>query len=324
MDYKVVKGELMATITLDGNELEVIFDSHYNVFNVRSDNDVTVALSPGKSEGDDGVMMSRENDPVFYPHMRSLDRVYLKGNGTAVIFASNVAVPVFKKVQRGGGTTIAKDYVKDGLLAKWMLDDNETENFVLTNPVYVDDDILGRKVGKVTDKASSFFVRKENLGGTEYSGVTLQCLMKCNSFPRETSFLAMGYNDTSWGAAFGLGLNNVGKFSIRYVNGGLDTDLTPELNVWYHFAAVYDNATQITTVYVNGEVIERFNRGFNPSTLKRGAAIGTWVWSSPYPTASQSNQGDFLVANCCIYERPLRDLEVSENYAVDKKRYRLQ
>lgn len=112
MSYNVAKGERMATIALKGSELEVIFDSKYNAFNVKSDSDVTVALSPGKSKGDDGVMIARKDEPVFYPHMRSLNKVYITGEGEVTVFALNETVPVFKRGGKGGG-----DSVKSGVIS---------------------------------------------------------------------------------------------------------------------------------------------------------------------------------------------------------------
>lgn len=96
-------GNRAASITLDGSECEVIFGSRYNVFAIRSDGEVTVALESGKVKGDDGVMICSAGESIMYPHMRGIDRCYITGSGNVQIFASNTAVNPFKGQAKGGG-----------------------------------------------------------------------------------------------------------------------------------------------------------------------------------------------------------------------------
>ena len=239
-------------------------------------------------------------------------------NGTPTSEYGNLIAQINGK----GIKPVASDYVQNGLIAEWVLEGDQNE--VLTNPLFVTDDVLGWTVGKVIDKAISFYMKTDNLGGTGDSGITLQCLVNCSSFPSTGSaFLAVGENTTSNGAAFGLAADSTGKLKIAFVNGGMVSDFTMESDTWYHITAVYNHAAQSSALFVNGDPKALFSQYCNTLLLKRGAAIGTWVWSSSFPTASRTNQGNFRIANCCIYDRPLTNNEIAENYEVDKNRYGL-
>ena len=141
-------GNRAASITLDGSECEVIFGSKYNVFAVKSDSEVTVALESGKSKGDDGVMVCSAGESIMYPHMRGLDRCYITGSGNVQIFSSNEAVNPFKVRLRGGddvaallphsdGLTAYFDHRKFALSNGWMA---VTGNLLISTSLAVNDD----------------------------------------------------------------------------------------------------------------------------------------------------------------------------------------
>ena len=100
----VSSGKRMTTVNLDGTECEVVFSSSYNVFSVKAENTVTMALESGKSEGDDGVITVPAGESRMYPHMRGLKSVFITGSGKVEVFASNEAVNPFKSapVNNGG------------------------------------------------------------------------------------------------------------------------------------------------------------------------------------------------------------------------------
>lgn len=108
----IENGERVATITLDGSECEVVFSSNYSVFNVRSSGDVVVALESGKAKGDDGTMLCKSGEPVFYPHMRKLNKLYLTGSGEVTVFASNEPIPLFKSALTGTSGGIITAYAE--------------------------------------------------------------------------------------------------------------------------------------------------------------------------------------------------------------------
>ena len=141
-------GNRAASITLDGSECEVIFGSKYNVFAVKSDSEVTVALESGKSKGDDGVMVCPAGESIMYPHMRRIDRCYITGAGNVQIFASNTAVNPFKGRSKGGddraallphsdGLTAYFDYRKFAFSNGWMA---VTGNLLISTLLAVNDD----------------------------------------------------------------------------------------------------------------------------------------------------------------------------------------
>ena len=314
-------GNRTASIALDGSECEVIFGSRYNVFAVKSDSEVTVALESGKSKGDDGVMVCSAGGSIMYPHMRQLDRCYITGSGSVQIFASNEAVNPFK-VRRKGGDVKPLEYIQDGLELMFVLDGSDGD--VLTNPDYVTDDTLGRVVGNVVNGTSSFCVNKTGWDCAGGDGVTLQCLAKFVSLANSTYVMTVGYNHTNpENAAFGLSAEG-GKPAIGIINGSHTADYTLSEGIWYHLAAVYDNTAKKLELYVNGSQVYATDFNGSMSSYARGLTIGTWVWSSAFPQPSSTNHGDFEIANCCFYSRALEDSEIAQNFEVDRKRYGIE
>ena len=317
-------GNRTASIVLDGGECEVIFGSRYNVFAVKSDSEVTVALESGKSKGDDGVMVCPAGESIMYPHMRGLDRCYITGAGNVQIFASNIAVNPFKKFGKGGDVKpTPTDYIQDGLKLMFVLDGRDSET--LTNPVFATDDTLGRVVGNVVNGQNSFYVNKTGWDCAGGDGITLQCLAKFVSLANSTYVMTVGYNYTSpTNAVIGMSISNNGKLSIAIVNGTFQSNYTIRTEAWYHLTMVYNNVTKKISLYINGSQIYAMDFDGAMSSYARGFAIGTWVWSSEYPNASSANCGDFKIANCCFYSRPLKNSEIAENFEVDRKRYGIE
>lgn len=314
-------GNRTASITLDGSECEIIFGSKYNVFAVRSDSEVTVALESGKIKGDDGVMVCPAGGSIMYPHMRQLDKCYITGSGNVQIFASNEAVNPFKGWSKGGDVKpTPTDYIQDGLELMFALDGSDSD--VLTNPVYVTDDTLGRIVGNIVNGQSSFYVDKNGWDCANGDGVTLQCLAKFDSLSNDANIMAVGYNYMPpTNAAIGISISNNGKLSIPIVNGIIQSGYTISTEKWYHLAMVYNNITGKISLCINGSQIYATDFYGDMSSYAMGLTIGTWVWSSQFPNPSSVNHGDFRIANCCFYSRPLKSNEIMENFEVDKKRY---
>lgn len=100
----VTSGERIATVTLEGDECEVIFSRGFNVFEIsnRSDGDVLMSLQSGAAEGDDGAITVAQGKAFTYKHMRNLDRLYLTGTGAVVVVAANDTNNSFNRGSEGG------------------------------------------------------------------------------------------------------------------------------------------------------------------------------------------------------------------------------
>lgn len=319
-------GNRTASIVLDGSECEVIFGSRYNVFAIRSDGEVTVALESGKVKGDDGVMVCPAGESIMYPHMQQLDRCYITGSGSVKIFALNEAVNPFKIAGKGGDVKpTPTDYIQDGLELMLVLDGRDSET--LTNPAFAADDTLGRVVGNIVNGQGSFCVNKTGWDCAGADGITLQCLAKFDSLANDANdanVMAVGYNST-YPATAGLGMIiSSQKISMSIPNNMFKSNYSVSAGIWYHLATVYNDITKKASLYINGSQIYAMDFDGAMSSYARGFAIGTWVWSSEYPNASSVNRGDFKVANCCFYSRSLKSSEILENFEVDKKRYGIQ
>lgn len=242
-------------------------------------------------------------------------------NGTPTSEYGNLIAQINGK----GIKPVASDYVQDGLIAEWVLEGDQNE--VLTNPLFVTDDVLGRTVGNVVNGVSpSFFVKKTDFEYTENTGVTLQCLVNIDSsIAQLTDFFTVGENHGSYGSnvALGIGMNSSGKLLVTMPSDDRTVNYTLLPDTWYHLAIVYRNDLSASILYVNSNEAAIISKELQIPRLMSGAAIGTWVWSSVYPQASSSNRGNFKVANCCVYDRPLTTSEIAENYEVDKNRYGL-
>lgn len=327
MKKTVTAGMRNTTIDLDGTECPVKFSANYCCFEVLndSDDDVYMSIYQGKKAGEDGVITVHSGMVATLAHMRTdIDTVYITGSGTVQLAAKNTAAPVFKVRSRGGESKpSAKDYIQDGLIAEWVLDERSVE--ILTNPLFVTDDVLGRSVGKVVNGVSpSFFVKKTEFEYTENDGITLQCLVNIDpSIAQLTDFFTVGENHGGYGSnvALGIGMDNSGKLLVTMPSDDRTINYTLLSDTWYHLAIVYKNDLQVSILYVNGNEAAAVSKGLQIPRLMSGAAIGTWVWSSVYPQASSSNRGNFRIANCCVYDRPLTISEILTNYEADKKRY---
>lgn len=144
----VSSGKRMTTVNLDGTECEVVFSSGYNVFSVKSENTVTMALESGKSQDDDGVINVPAGDSRMYPHMRGLKSVFITGTGKVEVFASNEAINPFKSapVNNGGVMNIMEfeaylrsimkvHYTQSAEYAGVYVSDN-TRNAIATPQIY--------------------------------------------------------------------------------------------------------------------------------------------------------------------------------------------
>lgn len=321
MKKAISGGNRTASIVLDGSECEVIFGSRYNVFSVRSDSEVTVALESGKVKGDDGVMTCPAGGSVMYPHMQQRNKCYITGSGNVQIFASNEVVNPFKKRSKGGDVK-PTEYIQDGLKLMFVLDGRDSET--LTNPDFVTDDAIGRVVGNVVNGRNSFYVNKTGWDCAGGDGITLQCLVNFVSLANSIDIMAVGYNHVyPANAAFGL-LMVGGKLAISIVNGSYTTNCTLSEGIWYHLAVVYNNITKKFELYINGSQVYVTDFYGSMSAYAMGQSIGTWIWSSQYPNPSKANHGDFRVANCCYYAKALKSSEIEENFEVDKKRYGIE
>lgn len=106
---KIVKSGLRdCTVTLDGTECSVKFDSCYRAFSVRNDGtaDVYISKSSGIVPDADGVMCVKSGGSAVFAHMDIYaDTVYLLGTGKVQIHAQNDTNNPFKSapVQSGGG-----------------------------------------------------------------------------------------------------------------------------------------------------------------------------------------------------------------------------
>ncbi|MCC8042641.1 MAG: hypothetical protein LIO69_03915 [Oscillospiraceae bacterium] len=100
----VSSGERITTVTLEGDECEVILSRGFNVFEIsnQSDGDMLMSLQSGAAEGDDGAITVAQGKAFTYKHMRNLDRLYLTGTGAVVVVAANDTNNPFNRGSEGG------------------------------------------------------------------------------------------------------------------------------------------------------------------------------------------------------------------------------
>lgn len=120
---KIVKSGLRdCTVTLDGTECAVKFDSCYRAFSVRNDSaaDVYISKTSGIIPDNDGVMCVKAGGSAVFAHMDiNADTVYLLGDGKVQIHAQNDTNCRFKlaPAANGGGVNYSTD---EQLIGTWI------------------------------------------------------------------------------------------------------------------------------------------------------------------------------------------------------------
>ena len=108
---KVVEnGERICTVTLDGSESSIVFQSSYRYFAVKneSDADVYASLNRDIVEGADGVMTIGSKESALFAHMKpNVNMFFVKGKGKIQVFASSNAVNPFKSAPTFDGGVMA-------------------------------------------------------------------------------------------------------------------------------------------------------------------------------------------------------------------------
>lgn len=108
-------------LTLDDtSECTVIFSAKYRIFTIRNTGDSVVyaSLNQGITANTDGVYTVNAGEVVNIAFLKETDTIYIKGSGTAEIYAGNIPVAVFNGV---GG--VVKEYIPEGEVVETTTDD---------------------------------------------------------------------------------------------------------------------------------------------------------------------------------------------------------
>lgn len=122
---KVVEnGERICTVTLDGSESSIVFQSSYRYFAVKneSDADVYVSLNRNIVEGADGVMTIGSKESAVFPCMKpNVNMFFIKGKGKIQVIASSTPdnpfnfAPAFDGGVMASGNPVQIDGLQGGV-----------------------------------------------------------------------------------------------------------------------------------------------------------------------------------------------------------------
>ena len=301
---KVVEnGERICTVTLDGSESSIVFQSSYRYFAVKNESDANVYVSLNRDivEGADGVMTIGSKESALFAHMKSnVNMFFVKGKGKIQVFASSNAVNPFKSAPvatGGGGETTG--YISDGLISFSELNDTLTCNLIT-------DKMLGRDVNYCDGTNGYFKVSNPNTTSQMSAEFTLQVLIRTTA----TSTFVFGVVYDSPYRTAQLTIEDGGYLGIERASGHITTDILVNDNEWHMLAAAYDGS--VMRLYADGiKALEIDHTWDIPSSAV--ICIGQW----------QTGSGKLIgyIANACIYNRCLSESEILQNWQTDVSRY---
>ena len=304
MEKSVKSGFRDCTVTLDGTECSIKFDSCHRVFSVRNDGtaDVYISKSAGIVPDADGVMCVKAGGSAVFAHMDMYtDTVYLLGTGKVQIHAQNDTINPFKSapVQSGGGETTG--YILDGLIAYSDITDK-----ISNNPIM--DDSINRNVNYC-----------DGLTGTgcsiiSHSDITSQ-LTDAFSFQilcRTTTTGNFGIFGCVYPTEFNAAIMKIenGCFGIERANGNFMTTSVINDDKWHMLSITYSDG--LMKLYVDGVNVMDYSAVW-VITGNAKICIGEWVDGTGW--------FDGYIANACIYNRCLSDSEIMQNWQTDVSRY---
>lgn len=302
---KIVKsGFRDCTVTLDGTECSVKFDSCHRVFSVRNDGtaDVYISKSANIVPDADGIMCVKSGGSAVFAHMDMYtDTVYLLGTGKVQIHAQNDTINPFKSapVQSGGGETAG--YISDGLVTYSALNDAIFNNIVT-------DSILNRIVNRCNSTSGNGcnVIAKNDVTDQLTDGFSIQILCRTTTLGNYGIFGCV--YDSPFCAAM-MKIEN-GLFGIERASGNFMSSAVINDDKWHMLTAAYSNS--VLKLYVDGVNVLDCSGTWN-ITANAKICIGEWVdgtgWFEGY------------IANACIYNRCLSESEILQNWQTDASRY---
>lgn len=294
---KIVKSGLRdCTVTLDGTECSVKFDSCYRAFSVRNDGtaDVYISKYAGIVPDADGVMCVKSGGSAVFAHMDIYaDTIYLLGTGKVQIHAQNDTNNPFKSapvVEGGGGKTeyaegIIKEY-NDFNSPKWVeITQHNDNSFVMADENTIDCCFMYSSLG--SENVGRIFETKDSAGYLRY---TLDI---------DNGFLDFYLNKENWYSPTESGDYHIDTYEI-----------IP--NILYNITAIFKNAS--TDIYINGVLFVSI-----PETIAVDTRIKDLCLKASFKLSNRGMEGH--VFSLRMYNRALSESEILNNWEVDVERY---
>ena len=295
---KIVKSGLRdCTVTLDGTECSVKFDSCYRAFSVRNDGtaDVYISKYAGIVPDADGVMCVKSGGSAVFAHMDIYaDTIYLLGTGKVQIHAQNDTNNPFKSapVATGGGgeTEYAEGIIKeynDFNSSKWVeITQHKDNSFVMSDENTIECCFMYSSLG--SENQARIFETKDDTGYLRYT-------LHINN----NGFLAFSLNKENW-------------YSSEYSNNyHIDTyEITP--NILHNITAIFKNAS--TDIYIDSILFVSISE-----TIDIGTRIKDLCFKASFKVANRHLDGHIFSLR--MYNRALSKSEILQNWEVDVERY---
>lgn len=226
-------------------------------------------------------------------------------------------------------TAIVPQYVMDGLLCYWKMDET-TGAILYDHEENVNMDLVGNYTLGVNGKINTAVEFEDDAATWAKSGLNPSVLMSLTSFsvefwlkaysweeayPYISTLLMLGGTPTwSFLVRFGDAAFPPEKLQFVVYNTKLDADANCELNTWYHIVCTWDgDDTDVMKLYINKQL--QIEQPTKIGNLSYG--VDNWLYFGK-ESISGGRDFDGVLEEIRFYDRVLTQDEVNQNYHVSE------